>query len=269
MSQKKSDESNKQWLQFEKKCREKQFAEMRGMYEKYVGSSDPAVVQAASEEGIQSFESKLQEHRVLVNQKLKEFSNTVVEISDRNIDKITSDADVLLSWRHKIIPWELREQRGMEAQLATSVSAVEDKYSAVVENLRAHHTQVLAQIDSLEFHRQKLKHLHKLPGHKHRSMREKYAVKLSKKLSSVSSRAGRGSSASSGAGSLLTMEDLSVPDSSLRLGTRVVHLGRLVAIDDEECLTLLGQMLHDVSADAIVTKRLQHYTAHYTRLANK
>jgi hypothetical protein len=264
VSQKKSDESNKQWLQFEKKCREKQFAQMRRTYEMYVGSSDPAVTQSASDEGIQSFESKLQEHRVHVNHKLKDFHNTVIEISDKNIDKITTDADVLLSWRNKIIPWELSEQREMEASLASSVAAVEDKYSAVVDDLRDHHTHVLGQIDALEFHRQKLSHLLKIPAKKQRSMRERSGKFPPKQ---AGGRGGGGGSSGVKPHSLV-MEDMSVPDNSLRLGTRTVNFGKLVSIDDEECLSLLSQMLHEVTPDAIVMKRLQQYTAHYTKLSS-
>lgn len=272
LSQKKSDESNKQWLQFEKKCREKQFAEMRRMYDQYVGSSDPAAVQAASEEGIQSFESKLKEHRVRVNHKLMEFNNKVIEISDRNIDKITGDADVFLSWRHKIIPWELREQQDMEAWLASSVTAVEDQYSAAVEGLRAHHSQVLAQIDTLTFHRQKLAHLHRLSAKKQRSMRERSA-KIPRPKATATISSGSSSLAAKGRGghggklAAPCMEDLPVPETSMRLGSRVVNLGKLVCIEEEECLLLLNQMLHDVSADAIVAKRLQYFITHYTKLS--
>ena len=269
LSQKKSDESNKQWMQFEKKCREKQFAEMRRTYAMYVGLSDPAVVQSANEEGIQSFESKLQEHRVRVNHKLKEFNNTVIKISDQNIDKLTNDADVLLSWRHKIIPWELQEQKDMEASLSTSVKAVEDKYSAVVEDLRDHQVQVLAQIDTLEIHRQKLSHLSHISARKQRSMRERSGKFPTK--SPVKSR-GRtvtsGSSSGSAKAHSLLMEDIPVPDNSLRLGTRTVDLGKMVSIDDDECVSLLSQMLHEVTPDAVMMKRLQLYVSHYTKLSN-
>jgi hypothetical protein len=269
ISQKKSDESNKQWLLFEKKCREKQLSEMRQMYDKYVGSSDPSVAHAASEEGIMSFESKLQEHRVKVNHRLKDFNNRVMEISDHNINKITRDSDVLLAWRHKIIPWELSEQNKMEDWLTSAVDTVEEQYIRAVEGLRDHHTQVIAQIDTLEFHRQKLVHISKLSSKKQRSMRER-SLKLPLKPTGSKSRNIFGDQHKAGISSQsqLIMEDIPAPENSMRLGTRLVNFGKLVSIDDEECVLLLSQLLHDASVDALVTKRLQQYTAHYTKLSH-
>lgn len=261
VSQKKSNESNHQWLQFEKKCREKQITQMRRLYDVYVGSSDPLIMQTDSEEGIQSFESKLQEHRVHVNHKLKEFHRTVIDISGRNIDKITSDSDVLIAWRNKVIPWELQEQRSMEASLALSVSAVEDEYNAVVERLRDHLCHVLGQLDTLELHRQKLVHLLATPVESQRTMRDKSA-KLHPKVFTPRKSQGGASTSSP------VMEDLSPPSNSARLGTRTVNLSKLVSIDNEECLSLLTQLLHEIQPDAVVMKRLQHYTAHYSKLLN-
>ena len=268
VSQKKSDENTKMWREFENKCREKQFTEMRRTYEMYVGSSDPLVSQVASEKGIQSFESKLKEHRVQVNHRLKDFHKTVIDISNRNIDKITSDADMLLTWRNKIIPWELKEQQHMESWLDSSVKDVEDKYSHVTETLRDQLSHLLGQIDALEFHRQKLTHLRQIPLSKQQIVRNRTGKfpKSTPVKSTTRMATGEGATSKSGAPAV-TMEGIPIPDNSLRLGSRTVSLGRNVSIEDDELVLLLSQMIGDSNPDLILTKRLQSYLGHYAKVS--
>ena len=64
------------------------------------------------------------------------------------------------------------------------------------------------------------------------------------------------------------MEDIPIPNTSLRLGSRTVNSGKLVSIEDDEFVLLLSQMLNEVTPDVIMTKRLQIYLTHYAKLAS-
>jgi hypothetical protein len=221
---------------------------------------------------VSSFEHNLREHRIRVNQKLKEFNNTVISISSNNIDKITRDADVSITWRNQVISWELREQQVMEEWLSESLNIIENKYSKLVEDLRTHQLEVLYQRDKLELHRQKLCHLKKVSAKKQRLMRERPAKVQSSTTTSTKLDARGPGSTGAISGTItnfpLCMEDFYIAHNSMRLGTRIVDSAKVALVSKEESVAMLSQMLCEVTPDSILTKRLQYYISHYSKLSN-
>ena len=251
--------NDKQWIDFERECREWQVSEMTGILNRY---QDPQV------------EEKYKALRKEANKRLSDFVNTYLHKIQQDLKE--SEVDLRLAHDKAVyasVKWKNSTQLMMEEWLSTTIDELNDIYNDNLDKYRNIIIDLQHHIYSLEMHNSKLNQLAKMyrvlktsalgdpiSKRKHYTSlihgtypsgdESKDSGRNWRHPLSIIQQPGDSSSIRTIGG-----QDRS-PAWTLSLGSRMYELGRRVGISTDELALMLQGMLYDLPDSEALNERL-------------